>query len=174
MKSVQGFLVVVAMLLILPRAAGAHIQMDDMNDRLSVVTGGVVFSPAAGGYVKTELSQSGSIYIEKLKIHNLGADQDYEVIVTVGPDGSADFEPVFIASSGPIHVKQGGFLKVKDLFVGDFAPGTYRVDIIVTYAGGFFPFLLACEPFPMVTVTAASKPTIAQKDSWGTIKALYR
>jgi hypothetical protein len=90
-----------------------------------------------------------------LQVHGLEGDREYEVVVTVGADGETEFGPVVITESDPIYVNEGGHFGLKKFqVVADFDPGTYRVDIIVMPPGEGLErdFLLACEPFFLVTV----------------------
>ena len=137
--------------------AGEELEKDEMNDRFAEITGGVTFDPPANGHVKTRLVQQGSISIQQVIAKRLGPG-DYGVVVTVGnlADGCNPnvFVPQAVVESPPITANAAGNLSLKDFFVGNFPPGTYRVDILVVPAGNGAngPFLLACEPFPCVTV----------------------
>ena len=126
------------------------VQTAAMNDRFAIEK----FKPPAHGLVKTQLTQQGAIEILMLQVHGLEGDREYEVVVTVGADGETEFGPVVITESDPIFANEGGHFKLKNFQVADFDPGTYRVDIIVMPPGEGFPrdFLLACEPFFLVTV----------------------
>lgn len=131
-------------------ANSSRVQTADMNDRFAIER----FDPPAGGFVKTQLTQQGEIEIRMLQVHGLEPDREYEVVVTVGADGVTVFAPVVIIESDPITANAGGHFVLMNFQVADFDPGTYRVDIIVMPPGEGFPrdFLLACEPFFLVTV----------------------
>ncbi len=122
----------------------------DMNDRFAIEK----FDPPANGFEKTRTTQQGSIEILKVQVHSLGGDREYEVVVTVGVEGETDFDPDVIVESGPILANKGGHFTLKNFDVGDFDPGTYRVDILVMPPGDGIDreFLLACQPAPFVTV----------------------
>ncbi len=126
------------------------VQTAAMNDRFAIEQ----FSPPAHGLVGTQLTQKGAIEILMLQVRGLDPDQEYEVVVTVGADGETEFGPVVIAESGPIQVNAAGNFTLTSFHVADSDPGTYRVDIIVMPPGDGLDrdFLLACEPFFLVTV----------------------
>ncbi len=121
----------------------------DMNDRLATETG-------ASGFGKIRLTQEDSIVLDRLHVKNLQPRHDFEVVVTVGAPGDLTFTPVNIITSGPITTNADGHLKIQNLDAGSFAPGDYRVDIFVVHPHGGEPLtrdlLLACHPFPVVTV----------------------
>ena len=147
-------LMLVAVVPLLVMGAGlannSGVQTADMNDRFAIER----FSPPAGGFVKTQLTQQEAIEILMLQVHGLEPDREYEVVVTVGADGVTGFAPEVITESGPITVNAGGHFVLMNFQVADFEPGTYRVDIIVMPPGEGLArdFLLACEPFFLVTV----------------------
>ena len=160
MRLTRVIAVVFLSLLLVPLSvvvAGQQFETDDMNDRFAILTGGVTFHPPANGDVRTKLVQRGSISIQEVTIKHLGPG-DYGVVVTVGSLADAcdpdTFDPQFSVESSPITVTANGKLALKHFFVGNFPPGTYRVDIIVVPAGTGIgvDFLLACDPFPCVTV----------------------
>jgi hypothetical protein len=139
-------------------ALAEHKKFDvfDMNDRVATETG-------AGGFGKIRLTQEGSIVLDRLHVKNLSPNHDFEVIVTVGAPGDFTFNPVDIVTSGPITSNTDGHLKIKNFDLGiSFAPGDYRVDILVVHphqpdgTPGGDPLtrdlLLACQPAPVVTV----------------------
>jgi hypothetical protein len=150
--------ILIATLIVVPLIAGVaqsgQSEKDEMNDRFAVET----FDPPARGFVKTELVQNGgTIEILKMQMENLEGDRDYTFLVVVGP-------PVGFA---PFHFKEelvrstsDGHLKVKNFHVGNFDPGTYRVDILLLQTGAtvnsvpqiFDRALSGCDPFPLVTV----------------------
>ena len=127
-----------------------RVQTADMNDRLAIER----FDPPARGFVTTQSIQQGAIEILTLQVRGLEPDREYEVVVTVGADGEKEFGPVVIAESGPITVNAAGNFTLTHFHVADSDPGTYRVDIIVMPPGDELArdFLLACEPFFLVTV----------------------
>ncbi len=158
MKATRFAFVVVLALLLVPLTAvvaqqlrtGGDKQKDVMNDRF-----GEKFDPPAGGFVRTETEQDGSIEIERVRIENLPSGQVFKVVVAVGADGDTGFAPVVIVEGDPIEIEENGELRVRDFSVGSFAPGTYRVDILVLRAEqalADFNFISACEPAPFVTV----------------------
>ena len=135
-------------------AAGQkRVEKDDMNDRFAIQT----FDPPATGHVMTNLVQRGSISIQSVVARNLGPG-DYGVVVTVGKlaDGCDPdtFDPQAVVESPPMTANAAGILVLNRFFAGNFPPGEYRVDILVVPAGTGIggDFLLACEPFPCVTV----------------------
>ncbi len=134
----------------LPSKKGGAIETDDMNDRFAVEK----FTPAAHGKVRTLTVQDGEIAISRVQIQNLPSGREFEVVVTVGADGDKGFNPVVIVESDPIEIGGNGLLRVTNFEVGTFAPGTYRVDILIFPAGDGFPrdFILACDPAPFVEV----------------------
>ena len=147
-------LMLVAVVPLLVMGAGlansGGVQTADMNDRFAVER----FNPPARGFVTTKSTQKVAIEILMLQVRGLEPDREYEVVVTVGADGETEFGPVVIAESGPITVNAAGNFTLTHFHVADSDPGTYRVDIIVMPPGEGFPrdFLLACEPFFLVTV----------------------
>ena len=156
MRLTRVIAVVFLSLLLVPLSvvvAGQQFQTDDMNDRFAILT----FHPPANGDVRTKLVQKGSISIQEVNIKHLDPG-DYGVVVTVGSLADAcdpdAFAPQAVVESSPITVTANGKLALKHFFVGNFPPGTYRVDILVVPAGTGIgvDFLLACEPFPCVTV----------------------
>ena len=158
MNATRFVFVVVLALLLVPLTAvvaqqlGTHgnLEIDDMNDRF-----GEPFNPRAGGTVTTRTVQNGSIAISLVQIQNLPSGQEFKVVVAVGADGDTGFAPVVIVEGDPIEIEKNGELRVRDFSVGSFAPGTYRVDILVLRAEqalADFNFISACEPAPFVTV----------------------
>ena len=156
MRPTRVIAIVFLSLLLVPLSvvvAGQQVEKDDMNDRFAIQT----FDPPANGHVITKLVQRGSISIQSVVVKNLGPG-DYGVLVTVGKlaDGCDPntFDPQAAVESPPITANAGGILVLNRFFVGDFPPGTYRVDILVVPAGTGIggDFLLACQPFPCVTV----------------------
>jgi hypothetical protein len=153
MKASRFALMVVVGLLLLPvglAVGGGKVETDDMNDRFA----GEKFAPAANGIVQTRIVQDGEITVASVKIHNLPAGREFEVVVVVGPEGETGFVPDVIVDSGSIMIGGNGRLTVSDLEVGKFAVGTYRVDIFVMPPGDGLErdFILACQPAPFVTV----------------------
>jgi hypothetical protein len=166
-KVFQFVLTGVAVLLLfsLPVLAAPRFEKDDMNDRGATET----FAPFAHGHVKTELRQTGLVEIFRVNAAGLDPRHDYEVLVTVQLE-SCGFDPscLDVVSSGPVTASDEGNLLVKDLGLGNLAPGTYRFDIFVTHnhitvpgAAGVGEFitslinrdpLLACQPAPIVVV----------------------
>jgi hypothetical protein len=148
------FIAVVALLLTPLTSIAGGVQKDEMNDRFAVET----FDPPARGFVKTATTQDGSIEILKVQVHDLAGGRDYGVVATVSflADGCDPnvFNPQAVVESDPITANEDGHLVLKDFFVGNFPAGDYRVDILVVNAGDGIggDFLLACEPFPCVTV----------------------
>ncbi len=154
MKPIQcAFVAFMVLMVASSTVLAGNIQKDEMNDRFA----GQKFSPPANGHVKTRLVQQGSISIQEVVVKRLGPG-DYGVVVTVGKlaDGCDPgvFDPGTVVESSSITVNAAGNFSLKHFFVGDFPPGTYRVDILVVPAGSGLQgdFLLACEPFPCVTV----------------------
>ena len=82
--------------------------------------------------------------------------REFELVVVVAPEGVLEFANDVVVESGPILIGDNGLLSVTDFAVGDFLPGTYRVDIVVFPPDpeDSFPrdFISACNPFPIVTV----------------------
>ena len=154
MKTIHCAFVAVMVLMVASSAVLAgNVEKNEMNDRFVVQK----FDPPANGRVETRLVQQGSISIQKVRVKRLGPG-DYGVVVTVGSlaDGCNPdvFNPQAVVESPPITVNKAGKLALENFFVGNFPPGTYRVDIIVVPAGTGLgaDFLLACDPFPCVTV----------------------
>ena len=124
-----------------------------MNDRFASETG-------ANGSAAVRHTQEGSIEIKKVLVQDLLPNHEYEVIVTVSPSPPGDFDPILTETSAPITSNANGHLVMNKFNVGSLAPGDYRVDIFVTHdhSTGPDPFgldrdiLLACQPFPVVTV----------------------
>ncbi len=147
-------LMLIALVPLLGMGAGladdSRVQTADMNDRFAVER----FNPPARGFVTTKSTQQGAIEILMLQVRGLEPDREYEVVVTVGADGETEFGPVVITESDPITANAAGNFTLTNFHVADSVPGTYRVDIIVMPPGEGFPrdFLLACEPFSLVTV----------------------
>ncbi|MCZ6766184.1 MAG: hypothetical protein O7D32_04555, partial [bacterium] len=151
MKATRFVFVVVLVLLLVPltygvsqelsRSRAGGVENDDMNDRAAVET----FTPAARGRVKTVRVQTGEISILKVSAQNLPVGREFEVVVTVGPEGETDFIPVVIVEGDPIEIGRNRRLTVENIAVGSFDPGVYRVDILVFPAGDGFPrdFILA-------------------------------
>ncbi len=153
MKNPSRLLLIAGLPLLVVGAAVANslgVKTADMNDRFAVER----FNPPARGFVTTQSTQQGAIEILMLQVRGLEPDREYEVVVTVGADGETDFGPVVIAESGPITVNAAGNFTLTHFHVADSDPGTYRVDIIVMPPGEGIErdFLLACEPFFLVTV----------------------
>ena len=153
MKNASHLLLIAVVPLLVVGAGLANtpgVQTAVMNDRFA----NEQFDPPARGFVTTKSTQQGAIEILMLQVHGLESDREYEVVVTVGADGETEFGPVVIAESGPIYVNAGGNFVLTNFHVADSDPGTYRVDIIVMPPGEGLArdFLLACEPFFLVTV----------------------
>ena len=123
-----------------------------MDDRIAEEK----FTPAAGGTVITDRVQFGRIAISSVEVANLSPGREFELVVIVGADGDRGFAPVVFVESGPIEIGDDGMLSATDFAVGEFEPGTYRVDILVfpPDSEDAFPrdFISACNPFPVVTV----------------------
>ncbi len=131
-----------------PGFGGPFVQ--PMDDRVAEEK----FTPAAGGTVITDRVQFGRIAISSVEVANLPPGREFELVVVVAPEGVLEFANDVVVESGPILIGDNGLLSVTDFPVGDFLPGTYRVDIVVFPPGDEFPrdFISACNPFPIVTV----------------------
>lgn len=133
----------------------------DMNDRFATETG-------ASGFGKIRVTQGGLV-LDRLHVKKLLSDHPYEVQVTIQLADPGDFSgDVDIVTSGSITSNADGHLKIKNLDLGSPDSGEYRIDVFVTHphstvagsgpVGEFLTTLLdrdpllACEPFPVVTV----------------------
>lgn len=161
---VVGFL-----LFSMPALAAPRFEKDDMNDRFATER----FGPSATGHVITQLRQTGSVQIFRVRASGLEPRHDYEVHVMVQLE-SCGFDPscIDVVTSGTVTASDEGDIQVRNVGLGNLDPGTYRFDIFVTHNhqtvpgfGGTGEFLtsliardplLACQPAPIVVVENGS------------------
>jgi hypothetical protein len=133
-------------------AIGGRPVVADMNDRFATEKTG------ANGDARVVLTQEGGIEIRRVKAKGLLPNHAYVLKVTVDLLGTPT---VF---SQTTTTNKNGVFQVHNFHLGNFAPGTYRVDIFVTHdhASGppGFPNdvlgtepLLACQPAYSIVVT---------------------